>query len=76
MSDVTQAGNRAHSQPSSNFSILLVNAFSPALYALIVDQVGWHNALYALLACSIVTWFAIELMSRWYDRARKDRTAG
>ena len=56
--------------------ILLVNAFSPALYALIVDQVGWHNALYALLACSIVTWFAIELMSRWYDRARKDRTAG
>ena len=56
--------------------ILLVHAFSPALYALIVDQVGWHNALYALLACSIVTWFAIELMSRWYDRARKDRTAG
>ena len=56
--------------------ILLVNAFSPALYALIVDQVGWHNALYALLACSIVTWFAIELMSRWYDRAHKDRTAG
>ena len=56
--------------------ILLVNAFSPALYALIVDQVGWHNALYALLACSIVTWFAIELMSRWYDRAHKDRSAG
>ena len=56
--------------------ILLVNAFSPALYALIVDQVGWHNALYALLACSIVTWFAIELMSRWYDGARKDRKGG
>ena len=51
--------------------ILLVNAFSPTLFALIVDQVGWHNALYVLLACSILTWFAIELMSRWYEGARK-----
>src|SRR6185503_11235944 len=25
--------------------ILLVNAFSPALFALIVDQIGWHNGL-------------------------------
>ena len=47
--------------------ILLVNAFSPALFALIVDQVGWHNALYVLLASSILTWIAIELMSRWYE---------
>ncbi|MDI1284774.1 MAG: MFS transporter [Reyranella sp.] len=53
--------------------ILLVNAFSPALFALIVDQVGWQNALYALLACSILTWFAIELMSRWYEGARRSR---
>jgi MFS family permease len=50
--------------------ILLVNAFSPALFALIVDLVGWQNALYALLASSILTWFAIELMSRWYEGAR------
>jgi MFS family permease len=55
--------------------ILLVNAFSPALFALIVDHVGWHNALYALLACSILTWFAIELMSRWYEGARAGKTA-
>jgi len=55
--------------------ILLVNAFSPALYALIVDTVGWHNALYALLACSMLTWLAIELMSRWYEGARAERTA-
>lgn len=54
--------------------ILLVNAFSPALFALIVDQVGWQNALYALLACSILTWFAIELMSRWYEGARTGKT--
>jgi predicted MFS family arabinose efflux permease len=50
--------------------ILLVNAFSPALYAVIVDQVGWDNATYALLGCALVTWVAIELMSRWYERAR------
>jgi len=55
--------------------ILLVNAFSPALFALIVDQVGWQNALYALLACAILTWFAIELMSRWYEGARAGTTA-
>jgi MFS family permease len=54
--------------------ILLVNAFSPALFALIVDQVGWQNALYALLACSILTWLAIELMSRWYEGARRSRS--
>ena len=53
--------------------ILLVNAFSPTLFALIVDQIGWHNALYALLACSILTWIAIELMSRWYEGARAVR---
>ncbi len=47
--------------------ILLINAFSPTIFALIVDQVGWHNAVYALLGSSIVTWIAIELMSRWYE---------
>ncbi len=50
--------------------ILLVNAFSPTLFALIVDQIGWHNGLYVLLACSVLTWIAIELMSRWYEGAR------
>ena len=50
--------------------ILLVNAFSPALFALMVDQFGWQISLYALLACSIVTWIAIELMSRWYEGAQ------
>lgn len=50
--------------------ILLVNAFSPTLFALIVDQIGWHNGLYVLMACSVVTLIAIELMSRWYEGAR------
>ena len=29
--------------------ILLVNAFSPAIFALLVDQFGWQTSLYALL---------------------------
>jgi MFS family permease len=53
--------------------ILLVNAFSPALFALIVDLVGWQNSVYVLLASSILTWLAIELMSRWYEGARREQ---
>jgi MFS family permease len=51
--------------------ILLVNAFSPTLFALIVDLVGWQISLYALLASSVLTWLAIELMARWYEGARR-----
>jgi MFS family permease len=47
--------------------ILLVNAFSPAIFALVVERFGWQVSLYALLACSIATWIAMELMSRWYE---------
>ena len=50
--------------------ILLVNAFSPAVFALLVDQFGWQISLYAMLGCSIATWIAIELMSRWYEGAQ------
>ncbi len=50
--------------------ILLVNALSPAAFALIVDQIGWQSSVYALLGCSILTWISIELMSRWYERTQ------
>lgn len=50
--------------------ILLVNAFSPAVFALLVDQFGWQVSLYALFGCAVVTWFAVELMSRWYEGAK------
>ena len=53
--------------------ILLVNAFSPAIFALVVDRFGWQISLYALLGCSITTWVAIELMSRWYEGAQARR---
>ena len=51
--------------------VLLVNAFAPAIFALVVDRVGWQIALYALLGCAIATWLAIELMSRWYEGAQR-----
>lgn len=51
--------------------ILLVNAFSPSLFALIVDQVGWQNALWVLLAGAILTAATMEVMNRWYEKARK-----
>jgi MFS family permease len=50
--------------------ILLVNAFSPAIFALLVDHFGWETSLYALFGCAITTWIAIEVMSRWYEGAR------
>jgi MFS family permease len=46
--------------------ILLVNAFSPAIFALLVDHFGWQVSLYALFTCAIATWIAIEVMSRWH----------
>jgi MFS family permease len=55
--------------------ILLVNAFSPAIFALAVDRFGRQIALDALLGCSIVTWVAIELMSRWYAGAQQQRAS-
>lgn len=50
--------------------ILLVNAFSPAVFALLVDQFGWQVSLYVLFACSTATLIAMEFMSRWYERAQ------
>jgi MFS family permease len=56
--------------------ILLVNAFSPTVFALIVEQIGWQNAFNALLVCSILSWLAIELMSRWYERTKLSSDRG
>jgi MFS family permease len=50
--------------------ILLVNAFSPAVFALLVDRFGWQVSLYAMFGCSMATWVAIEFMSRWYQGAQ------
>jgi Major Facilitator Superfamily len=50
--------------------ILIVNAASPTLFALIVDHAGWAAAEWALIACAAASWIAMELMSRWYERRR------
>ena len=55
--------------------ILLVNAFSPTVFALMVDHWGWHSSEYVLLVSATAAWLAIELMSRWYDRNRQAASA-
>jgi MFS family permease len=50
--------------------ILLVNAASPTLFAMIVESWGWQVAQGVLLATSSASWLAIEVMSRWYERSR------
>jgi hypothetical protein len=51
--------------------ILIVNAASPTLFALIVDHLGWNVAQEVLVAAAATSWLAMELMSRWYERSRK-----
>lgn len=50
--------------------ILVVNAASPTLFAMIIDRWGWQTAQGVLLATAAASWLAIELMSRWYERSR------
>jgi hypothetical protein len=52
---------------------LLVNVFSRAIFALLVDRFGCRKPFYALLGCAMITWLAIEPMSRWYKRAVRMR---
>jgi len=51
--------------------ILIVNAASPTLFALIVDGWGWHVAQVVLVVAAATSWLAMELMSRWYERNRR-----
>jgi MFS family permease len=53
--------------------VLVVNAASPTLFALIVENWGWTVAQTALLGCSAASFLAMELMSRWVDRGRPQR---
>jgi len=51
--------------------ILIVNAASPTLFALIVDGWGWNAAESVLLGAAAASWLAMEAMSRWYERRRR-----
>jgi MFS family permease len=48
--------------------ILIVNAASPTLFALIVDHGGWQVAQLVLVVTAATSWLAMEMMSRWYER--------
>jgi MFS family permease len=50
--------------------ILIVNAASPTLSAMIIDRWGWQVAQMVLVAAAATSWVAMELMSRWYERRR------
>ncbi len=50
--------------------VLIVNAASPTIFALIVDHWGWLAGQTALVAASAAACAAMELMSRWYRRSR------
>ena len=55
--------------------ILVVNAISPTLFAMIVDGWGWRAGQVTLIAVSAASLAAIELMSRWYEKARAPRAS-
>ena len=48
--------------------VLIVNAVSPTIFALLIDRWGWNTAQLTLLACAGASWLAMELMSRWYKK--------
>lgn len=51
--------------------VLIVNAISPTLFAMVVDRFGWSTAQAVLLFASGASCLAMEMMSRWYRRSRR-----
>jgi hypothetical protein len=51
--------------------ILVVNAVSPTLFAMVVERWGWQVAEVALIAIGAASFLAMELMSGWYERRRR-----
>jgi len=50
--------------------VLIVNAASPTLFAMIVDRWGWLAGQTVLAAAAAASCGAMELMARWYRRSR------
>lgn len=48
--------------------ILIVNAVSPTLFALVVDHWGWTVAQTVLVGTATTTMLAMEVMARWFER--------
>jgi hypothetical protein len=50
--------------------VLIVNAASPTLFALVVDVWGWRAGQIVLTGAAVASCGAMELMARWYRRSR------
>jgi hypothetical protein len=50
--------------------VLIVNAASPTLFAMIVERWGWLAGQIVLAAAAAGSCAAMELMARWYRRSR------
>ena len=50
--------------------ILIVNAASPTVFAILVDQFGWQRAQLTLAGIALIGFVAMEMMARWYEKAR------
>jgi hypothetical protein len=50
---------------------MIVAAAAPTAFSLLVERWGWKAAELSLIACSAVSWLAIELMARWVARQRR-----
>ena len=46
--------------------VLVVNALSPTLFALLIDRWGWPAAEIVLFGCAVAACVAMEVMSRWH----------
>jgi MFS family permease len=53
--------------------VLVVNAVSPTLFAMIVDRWNWHVAEIVLVVIAAASFLAIEAMSAWYERRRRSQ---
>ena len=51
--------------------VLIVNAVSPTIFAMIVDRWGWQVSQVVLVAVSASSFLAMEFMARWYDARRR-----
>jgi MFS family permease len=51
--------------------VLVVNATSPPLFALIVERWGWGTGQVVLVVACTASWLSIEVMSLWYRQGRR-----
>jgi predicted MFS family arabinose efflux permease len=56
--------------------VLIVNAVSPTLFAMIFDRWGWLAGQIVLAAAAAASWAAIEVMARWYRRSHSTPSDG